>query len=296
MRRMFRWLSLLPIFITSAVLAAPIAPVAVPPTRPAKTVITATIWNIEAVGLYSYINNTLAATLNCLTTKGDIYVYNGSTLTRQPAGTDGQVLTADSGSATGLSYGAFADGTALGAKGDLLGYSTGPAAIAVGADGTVLTADSTSPTGVSWQTPVTSTPTGVIVAWSPVGAGTNTIPSGWALCDGQAHGESSTVTPNLIGKFIIGTRPSGSTATPATGGFGAYAVDGPGGGSATHTHTFSASGTTSIPHEPAPLIVPAGTIYTPGAEHTHTFTITGTTNAQSTEPSDYALVYIMKVP
>ena len=38
-------------------------------------------------------------------------------------------------------------------KGDLFGYSTTNARVAVGADGKVLTADSTNADGVSWQTP-----------------------------------------------------------------------------------------------------------------------------------------------
>lgn len=38
------------------------------------------------------------------TTKGDIFVYNGSTVVRLPVGTNGQVLTADSATATGLSW------------------------------------------------------------------------------------------------------------------------------------------------------------------------------------------------
>jgi hypothetical protein len=41
------------------------------------------------------------------------------------------------------------------AKGDLFGYSTAPARLAVGANATVLTADSTEATGLKWATPVT---------------------------------------------------------------------------------------------------------------------------------------------
>lgn len=38
------------------------------------------------------------------TTKGDIFVYNGSIVVRLPVGTNGQVLAADSATATGLSW------------------------------------------------------------------------------------------------------------------------------------------------------------------------------------------------
>jgi hypothetical protein len=44
------------------------------------------------------------AVTSALTTKGDIYVYNGSTIVRLPIGTNGQVLTADSSTATGLAW------------------------------------------------------------------------------------------------------------------------------------------------------------------------------------------------
>ena len=49
---------------------------------------------------------------------------------------------------------AGADGSApLTTKGDLLGYSTTPARLAVGTNNQVLTADSTAATGLKWATP-----------------------------------------------------------------------------------------------------------------------------------------------
>jgi hypothetical protein len=39
-----------------------------------------------------------------LTTKGDLFVYNGSTVIRLPVGSNGQVLTADSTEASGLKW------------------------------------------------------------------------------------------------------------------------------------------------------------------------------------------------
>lgn len=41
---------------------------------------------------------------SALTTKGDVYVYNGTTIVRLPVGTNGQVLTANSATATGLEW------------------------------------------------------------------------------------------------------------------------------------------------------------------------------------------------
>jgi hypothetical protein len=46
-------------------------------------------------------------TLSPLTTKGDTIVHNGTTEVRLPVGTDGQILSADSASATGLSWISF---------------------------------------------------------------------------------------------------------------------------------------------------------------------------------------------
>lgn len=47
-----------------------------------------------------------AIALGVLTTKGDLVVHNGSALARLPVGTDGYVLEADSGEATGLKWAA----------------------------------------------------------------------------------------------------------------------------------------------------------------------------------------------
>lgn len=46
------------------------------------------------------------------TTKGDLYVYNGSTLVRLPVGADDTVLKADSGAAAGVSWGVGGGGSA----------------------------------------------------------------------------------------------------------------------------------------------------------------------------------------
>lgn len=268
-------------------LASVIANVSVPATRATGDTITAAIWNNDVIGVYSYINNTLAPVLNVLTTKGDQYVYTGAALARQGVGANNTVFTADSAQVNGVKWVAFANTTQLTTKGDLLGYAGAATRVAVGVDGQVLTADSTQAAGFKWANPPSSIPSGTITAWSPAFAGTSTIPLGWLLCDGTSS------TPNLIGRFIIGTRPTGSVAAPATGGYGALAVDGNGTGTATHTHTFSLSGTSSGPTVTAS--VATGTAAPVAAStHTHTFSGSGTGASATSEPADYALVYIMK--
>ena len=201
-------------------------------------------WNSAIGGIYSYINSTLLSVstgLNCLTTKGDTYVFDGANLNVLHAGSNGQVIQADSTQATGLKFGSVATVTNLTTKGDLLGYASALARIPVGTDGQSLVADSTNANGVSWQTP-SNVPTGTIVSWSPTVAGTNTIPTGWCLCDGQSHtsGGTTITPPNLIGRFILGTRPVGSGATPSTGGYGAISEGNT--GATGHTHQIYNNG------------------------------------------------------
>jgi microcystin-dependent protein len=109
------------------------------------------------------------------------------------------------------------------------------------------------------QTQIATALTGVIVMWSGSIA---TIPTGWVLCNG------SNSTPDLRNRFIVG---AGST----------YSVDATGGSATStltsnelpaHTHSLSASGTTSGQ----------------SAGHTHTFS--GTTSGQSQSHTHTATV------
>jgi hypothetical protein len=272
--------------------AAVVTSATVPATRNTGDTITATIWNNDALGLYTYINNNIVPVLNALTTKGDLYVYNGSSLVRQGVGSNNQVLTADSAQANGIKWAALANTTELTTKGDILSYSSTAGRLPVGTNGQVLIADSTQTFGIKWGTPATNIPKGTIVAWSPAGAGTSTIPSGWGLCDGGTY--SGVVTPNLIGKFIIGTRPSGSTSTAASGGYGVSSVDFAGAGTTTHTHTAALGGTTGSPNSTTEVQSGTGATIA-SSSHTHNINASGTSSAASTEPSDYALVYIEKL-
>lgn len=261
----------------------------VPSTRASGFTVTNTIWNSDVGGVYSYINNNIVPALNKLTTKGDMYVYDGSALQRLAAGTDGQVLTAASGDSKGVAFASFADAAQLTTKGDILTYGSGATRLGVGSNGTVLTARSSATEGIAWESSASAIPPGTIIAWSPAAAATNTIPSGWLLCDGTNS------TPNLIGRFIIGTRPGGSAAAPASGGYGAQTVDANGSGSIKHTHAVdAASGNTTTANSEIGGAQVGGTILS-GGSHTHTFVVNaGVTGATTSEPADYALVYIMK--
>tara|TARA_Y100000310_G_C20383967_1_gene669513 strand:+ start:34 stop:747 length:714 start_codon:yes stop_codon:yes gene_type:complete len=83
-----------------------------------------------------------------LTTKGDVLAYD-TTVTRLAVGTDGQVLSADSGESTGLKWKADTS-VAVTTKGDVQTWDTASQRLAVGANDTVLTADSAEATGLKW--------------------------------------------------------------------------------------------------------------------------------------------------
>lgn len=85
-----------------------------------------------------------------LTTKGDIYTFS-TVAARLPVGADTYVLTASSGTTTGLVWAPAGTPTLpLTTRGDILGFSTVAARVPIGTDGQVLTADSTQTVGVKW--------------------------------------------------------------------------------------------------------------------------------------------------
>lgn len=109
--------------------------------------------------------------------------------------------------------------------------------------------------------------TGMIVSWS---GSIVSIPSGWALCDGNNG------TPNLTDKFIVG---AGSTYSPNDNS-----------SVTTHDHTFEGDGHT---HE-----IAFGTGISIGAEYdtnTGSETIAGTTDTGTSLARYYSLAYIMKL-
>jgi hypothetical protein len=115
--------------------------------------------------------------------------------------------------------------------GDTLYYNGSNQRLPIGTTGQVLTVVAGLP---AWSQ-ATNVPIGGIIAWSPAGAGTNTIPTNFALCDGLVH--NGITTPNLIGRCILGTQPTGGGATPSAGGYGTTVCDANTvGSSTTHNH------------------------------------------------------------
>jgi len=93
-----------------------------------------------------YIKAIQLVFISPLTTKGDLFTYDTDSQ-RLAVGSNGQILTADSGEATGIKW---ADPSPLTTKGDIYTYDTDIQRLAVGTDGYVLTADSSEPTGIKW--------------------------------------------------------------------------------------------------------------------------------------------------
>lgn len=240
-------------------------------------------WNNAIGTIYTYLNGTLLSPstgLNVVSQKGDLYVFDGTNLNVQHTGTDGQVLISDSTQPTGLNYTTISGLTTLTTAGDLLGYSASGLTRIPGAasNGLVLTANSSaaSGAGIDWEPPP-QIPPGTIVAFNQTYGGN--IPVGWQLCDGTNN------TPNLIGEFIMGSKPSssGSSANPA--GYG-YFPAGSFQGAAAHTHTVTVK-------LPGSVNVPAGTsVQTAAPANPTAQTIV---SSVTSIPASYTLVYIMKL-
>jgi len=253
------------------------------------SIIFAATWNSTIGGLYTYLNTVLLPQLNVPTTKGDLYVYNGTLLARLGAGSNGQVLTADSTQTLGLKWAAGA-GLPITTKGDLIvGNGSGVAArLPIGVDSKVLTADSSQTNGLGWASVVNlNPPAGAIILWyGPYGGA---VPVGWHLCDGTNG------TPNMIGLVPIGAQTAGGSATANASGYG-NTIENTIYGSTTHTHTVSIGGSTGQPS--AGTNIGAGTIGSVNiatGTHTHSFSASGTTGSASTQPASMGLQFIMKL-
>ena len=260
---------------------------------------TAAGYNADVQNACNYINDNIVAALNVLDGQdpGAMYTFDALTQTMGviPGPTaDNDVLTADSSNAAGVSYQSPTSQSVNIFKGDITVQSADTLTrLGVGANGTILTADATALTGLKWLPKDLSGvyPTGAIVAWSPAAAGTTTIPAWFLLFDGNAN------TPNLIGRFILGTRPQGSNASAASGGYGAQ-LEGIGSGSkAAHVHTVATAGqVTSSAPQGIGLVANGAVNNTASFTHTHQLNLNSLSTASMTsmEPSDIALCYLIK--
>ena len=138
--------------------------------------------------------------------------------------------------------------------------------------------------------------TGMIVLWSGT---TNTIPSGWALCNG-ANG-----TPNLTDRFIVG---AGNTyGVNQTGGYAdatlvSHNHSASTGGAGGHSHSYSkagggvTAGTGGIVPLSALSSLSSANTGSVG-NHTHSVTVNskGSSATNKNLPPYYALAYIMRL-
>lgn len=141
------------------------------------------------------------------TTKGDLIVHNGTDNVRLAAGTNGYVLTTDSGEAAGVKWAASASNPTT-TKGDLSTYSTAADRLPVGSDGQIVFADSSASTGLSWQWPnksvaktTTYTATGsdsTILASTSGGAWTLTLPAAASYSGKVYHIVQTASTTNAL--------------------------------------------------------------------------------------------------
>ena len=95
---------------------------------------------------------------NPTTTKGDVSTHDGTAPARLAVGTNGQVLSADSSTTTGLAWTNSKSILPIGTKGDII-VSDGAnhQRLAVGNNGQILSADSSTTTGLTWiAAPTTS--------------------------------------------------------------------------------------------------------------------------------------------
>lgn len=126
-------------------------------------------------------------------------------------------------------------------------------------------------------------PIGAIINWAGTSA---TVPNGWALCDGSAHGSTalqnvigSTLTPDLRDKFIIGksaTRAQGSAGGAASAFLTVRELP-------SHNHTISQN-TFSHSHVDSPSAPQTTGLMTRNQSHTHPMPTVKTVNLSHDHP------------
>ena len=124
-------------------------------------------------------------------------------------------------------------------------------------------------------------PSGIVMIWTK---GTNNIPSGWALCDGNNG------TPNLTGKFVLGVNPNSDKMEFRTVGMGGGNAKISVGQLPAHTHNVGFPAANLEPGRAGGMIDSAGT-WNPNTPITSKPTGSG----EDYYPPFVTLAYIMKL-
>lgn len=202
--------------------------------------------------------------------KGDLIAGTAdNAVSRQPAGSNGTFLTADSAQSTGLAWVANPVDTAFDAKGDIL-VGTGPdtyVKLPVGTTNQVLVADSTQASGVKWsseQDPNAIVKSIVDAKGDLIAATANDTPARLAVgTDNQLLIADSTQTTGLKwGRpdITLGTETTGNYVAGITGGTG-VTVTGSGSEGATPSVAIGQSVGTGDTVAFGGLNVDSGTLY-----------------------------------
>lgn len=234
------------------------------------------------------VTNAAQIPLGILDAKGDLIVASAAdTAARLPAGTDGQVLKANSATATGLEWAAETggggggfDASIIDAKGDLIAGTAADTAarMGVGTDGQVLQANSAAATGLSWvdANDHTHAVSDLVVTGTPDGTkflrddGTWQVPSTLALTRTVAYSATPNIDPTVPGNRINMT---------ATGDITSFAVSTIGAldgqvlqlivlaSAASRNVTFASSLRTTTGVSRGPYTVPSGQILRAAVEY-----------------------------